>query len=155
MLKMVSSKILLFLFLAWIGIAFVRTGYNASKLFTEERAWYGLSDEQKRAKQFGDYHYFFRFVQTHTKSGSNIMFFTDDNEAYYLARYYLYPTKRMGIGESFLWSDTSIRYDYYMIYPANHKNIYSQLANKPQFKTFKKIALYHGLNGNIGVLYQK
>jgi hypothetical protein len=154
-MRILVGRILVLLLLLWIGISVVRTFYNASKLVTEERKWYFLSDEQKRALEFGDPHYFLRFVQAHTKEGSNILFFTDDSQTYYLSRYYLYPTKRMGRPESFLWNAKNISYDYYMIYPANHMQLLKEPASRPDVNKFKKIATYHGKNGEIGIIYKK
>lgn len=146
---------LAFLFIVWVGIATLRTIYNTSKIFTEEFKWLSLSDEQKRAKQFGDIHYFLRFVQKHTSPGSNILFFTDDGKTYFLSRYYLYPTKRMGKLDNYLWDAKNISYDYYMVYPANHKELLKEVTKRNDVNTFKKTALYHGINGEIGIIYKK
>src|SRR2546430_8926145 len=107
-------KALLLLLLSWIGISLVRTAFNLSKLATEERHWYFLSDEQKRALEFGDLHYFFRFVQAQTKSGGEILFFTDSDEAYYLSRYYLYPTEVIRRYQPGIWNPNYSSYTYYM-----------------------------------------
>jgi hypothetical protein len=150
-----GSTILIILFVIFITTSIVRTVYNFSKLATEERQWYYLSDEEKRAKQFGDVHYFLRFVQKYTDTGSNILFFTDDTKAYFLSRYYLYPTTRAGKYEGFLWNNKESKYNYYMIYPANHKELIKEISLKPELKNYKKIATYRGANGEIGLLYKR
>jgi hypothetical protein len=148
------TKLLLLLILLWIGIAFVRTIYNVSKLATEERQLLFLSDEQKRALDFGDKHYFLRFVQSHTKTGSSILFFTDDVEAHYLGRYYLYPTKVIQKQDYFIWRPKASYYDYIMIYPANSKLTKEAFAES-NIKKYKKFATYKGINGELGLIYKK
>lgn len=84
---------LLILISVWFCLAFLRTFYNVSKTYTEEREWISLSDEEKRNKIFGDLHTFFRFVQKNTKEGSRILFLSPGGKTYYVGLYYLYPTR--------------------------------------------------------------
>lgn len=152
--KNILTKFLLLLILLWIVIGFARTVYNISKLATEERKWYFLTDDQKRAKEFGDRYYFLRFVQSHTTTGSTILFFTDDIETHYLGRYYLYPTQVIGEHDPFNWKPKASYYDYIMIYPANDK-IIKQAFNQSNIKKYKKFANYTGSQDQIGLLYKK
>lgn len=153
--KNILPKILLLILAIWLSIALLRTFYNFTKLVTEEREWYYLSDEEKRAKQYGDIHYFLRFIQDNTKPSSNIIFITDNPKAYFLSRYYWYPTKRVGYFEDFLWDNKMLIYDYYVIYPSNHKHLNDIVNKRKDIKNFKKIATYKGMNGEIGELYKK
>jgi len=119
MVKKQKKIILLLILFLWAFIAFGRTIFNVSKLITEERKWVFLTDEEKREKQFGEKHQFFRFVQKNADSNSNILFFTSDGMAYYLARYYLYPTTVIWGERQFVeWkNDINRNYDYVMYYP--------------------------------------
>jgi hypothetical protein len=152
--KNILIKLLFLLILLWIGISFIRTIYNVSKLATEERQWYFLTDEQKRAKEFGDRHYFLRFVQSHTITGSTILLFTDDVETQYLGRYYLYPTEIIGEHDPFNWKPKANYYNYIIIYPVNIK-IIKQAFTQSNIKNYKKIAVYNGSQGQVGLLYKK
>ncbi|SRR5258708_34681691 len=154
-LKNIVTLSLLFFLCLWISIAISRTGYNVSKLITEEKKWYGLTDEQKKALQFGDLHYFFRFAQTHIKSGTTVFFITDNNEAYYLSRYYLYPTEVVRKNEPGLWDPQNTSYAYYLLYPANHTLLLQEARHDLFLKTYQKIATYQGTHGEIGIIYKR
>jgi hypothetical protein len=148
------SALLLTLVIFFIVISISRTFFNLSKLITE-RELYGLTDDQKRALEFGDLHYFLRFAQNHTKSGTTILFITDSNEDYYLSRYYLYPDFITRPNQPGLWDPQYTSYTYYFIYPANHANV--ALAAKHSIKTskVKLIATYLGKDREKGLIYTK
>ncbi len=151
-----SYYLLLILLLLWIGISFARTFYNLSKLGIEERKWYFLTDEEKREMQFEDRHRFFRFVQVYTKKGSNILFYTHDGMAYYLGRYYLYPTTVIwGENQYAIWGNNINRnYSYVMIYPLNRGK---QVKDVFLFENiiYKKLVEYKVENSVKGVIYKK
>lgn len=149
----ITGKVLLLLLLLWLIIAVSRTVFNVSKVFTEERAWYGLTYEEKREKQFGDIHHFLRFVETKTEKNSEILFFTDDLKAYYLGRYYLYPTKVIGENE-LIWDPNANYYDYILIYPKT-KALTEQANEESNIQSYKEFAVYKGISGKEGVLYKK
>ncbi len=153
--KKLLTKILFFLFFLWIAISLLRTFYNFSKLATEERKWYGLSDEQKRVLQFGDLHSFFRFIQSHTKNRSTILFFTDDAKAYYLGRYYLYPTKVIGKFEPILWNSKKQTYDYIVIYPLKDKHLLENKSFQWSGIEYRRLLIYRGSTGVTGIIFKK
>jgi hypothetical protein len=149
------KKIFVLLIVLWCFIAVFRTFYNLSKIYTEERYWFKLTDEEKRGKFFGDEHYFLRFLDAHTIKNTKILFFTNDLKAQYLGRYYLYPEKKIyGEHDTYLWYPNKDIYDYIVIYPANPLLI-NQAINSSQIKNFKKFATYKGNNGQIGLIYKK
>lgn len=88
-----SLVVVLFLLLLalWFFLAFLRTGYNFSKVVTEETTWLSLPDEEKRIRMFGDTYSFLKFVEQNTPKTSSIVFLAPGGKAYYLARYFLYP----------------------------------------------------------------
>lgn len=148
-----STKIIAIFISFWIAIAVFRTLYNFSKLATEEREWYSLSSDEQREKDFGDAHNFFRFVQTRTKTGSNILFYSKDTKAYFLGRYYLYPTKVIwGEYQHELWGDKIARdYDFLMIYPVNE--IESEITNDKI--TYTLSSIYNEKSTPKGAIYKK
>lgn len=153
--KIKIRKILLFLLAFWFLISTTRTFYNLSKLYTEERNWYGLTNEQKRGKFFGDTHYFLRFLDSHTINKSRILLFTNDLRTHYLGRYYLYPAKEIiGEHDKFLWYPEKDIYEYIAIYPVNSALI-TQAKNSSNIAKFKKVSTYKGKEGQIGILYKK
>lgn len=152
--KIKINEVLLLLLTLWIFISITRTFYNLSKIYTEERNWIGLTDEQKRGKFFGDAHYFLRFLGSHTSDKSHILLFTNDLRTHYLGRYYLYPAKIIGEHDTFLWYPKKDIYDYIVIYPAN-PSLIKQAENSSNITKFKKIATYKGGDGQVGILYKK
>ncbi len=149
------NKILLFLLTFWILIAVSRTFYNLSKLYTEEKNWYKLTNEQKRGKFFGETHYFLRFLDSNTSNNSKILLFTNDLKTHYLGRYYLYPAKKI-IGEHdyFQWYPKKDIYDFIVVYPVND-SLLIQAKKTSNISKFKKIATFKGKEGRIGVIYKK
>ena len=137
----------------WIAIALFRTLYNFSKLATEEREWYSLSTDEQREKDFGDSHNFFRFVQTHTRENSNILFYSKDTKAYFLGRYYLYPTKVIwGEFQYELWGDKINRdFDYLMVYPTDE--VRSEITNDKVI--YKLSSIYNEKSTPKGAIYKR
>jgi len=155
MVKKQKKIILLLILFLWAFIAFGRTIFNASKLITEERKWVFLTDEEKREKQFGEKHLFFRFVQKNTDSNSNILFFTNDGMAYYLARYYLYPTTVIWGERQFVeWkNDINRNYDYVMYYPYLKTTLPEKITvNNTQYTMLNKFFYNNTLRG---IVYKK
>lgn len=149
-----KNKILSFIILLWIGIALVRTLYNFSKIITEEKNWIYLTTEQKKEKQFGDRHLFFRFVKANIPSGSNILFDTNDGMAYYLARYYLYPTTVIWEQRQFSeWGNGINRnYNYVINYPITSEIKNNIVVNKSYYKRYR---IYIVGNDVRGIIYKK
>ncbi len=103
----------------WVILSISRIAFNISKLYTEETHWVFLTDEQKREKQFGEKYVFFKYIKESIKDHSNILLFTDDGMAYYLARYFLYPTTVIWGERQFIeWgNDINRDYSYAIFYP--------------------------------------
>lgn len=155
MAKKQLKTVLLLLFACWIFFAFARTLFNLSKLITEEPKWYFLSNEQKKEKQFGEKHDFFRFVQRNTTKNSNILLFTNDGMTYYLARYYLYPTTVIWGERQFTeWGD-DINRDYgYVIYFPYLKREAKDTISVNNRKYYKQNEFFYN-NELRGVIYKK
>ncbi len=77
----------------WIVLSVFRTLFNFSKIFTEERVWIGISDEQKREKIFGPVYSFLQIIKQQTIKNDVVLMKTDDLKNFYIARYVLYPTR--------------------------------------------------------------
>jgi len=92
-IKTQLPKLLIILFFLWILISTVRTLYNLSKLFTEEKAWMHLSEEEKKNKSYGDIEIIYRKITGITKKGDCIFLVSQKDTAYFLLRYLLYPQK--------------------------------------------------------------
>lgn len=137
-----------------ISIALTRTAYNFSKLATEEREWYFLTDEEKKEKQFGEKHTFFRFVQENIEKGSNVLFYTNDGMAYYLARYYLYPTTLIwGEREFTEWgNDINRTYQYVLYFPSNKTMPNSITIRNIQYKKLTEFKYNKSVRG---VIYRR
>lgn len=146
------------LIVVWTALAAARTFYNFSKLFSEEKEWYFLSDEAKRRKLFGDLYYFFRFVEKNTSREARIIFYAPGGKAYYLGRYYLYPrrltyAKTENEVRNFVKSN---RYDYILSYQTKDKELSENnnytLGNIP----YKIILDYVGNDkfNSLGLIYK-
>lgn len=103
----------------WTILVFARIILNISKLYTEEKSWVFLTNEQKREKQFGEKYVFLKFATENMVANSNIVMFTDDGMVYYLARYFLYPTTVIWGERQFTeWgNDINRDYSYAIFYP--------------------------------------
>lgn len=77
----------------WIILATIRTGINVSKIYTEERFWLGLSDQQKREKIFGDVYEFIQFIDKHTTSSNATLVLYTPSNIHWHVKYFLYPKK--------------------------------------------------------------
>jgi len=134
---------LIVLFL-WIFISLGRTFYNVSKVVTEERAYIGLSDTEKRVKIFGEKYEMILFIQEKTKPSDNIVFFVSDTDLfwnmYFLNIYYLYPRKITNLSD---WNEfTNI------LKMSNHKYcVVISKKTKPFILPgkYKKIDMYEGM----------
>jgi hypothetical protein len=149
------NKLLIVIISLWIVIAAFRTFYNLSKLYTEERYWIGLSNEEKRAKYFGDIHYFLRFLDSKTSKGSQILFLTNDLKSHYLGRYYIYPDKELYAGHDLLKGrEKKKNYDFIAIYPTS-PTLLNQTKKLVNLNDYKKYATYKDNNGQTGVIFTK
>lgn len=119
------NKSLFIIIVLWIVISVGRTFYNFSKLFTEEREWYNLSDQQKKVKLFGDLDPFFRFVEKNTSPKDSILFLAPGGKAYFLSRYYLYPRRIFYIKDQKEIELTLKKqsYDFLLEYQTNDPNL--------------------------------
>lgn len=151
-----NFKVLFLLLIGlWILLVFSRVIHNISKLYTEETHWIFLTDDQKREKQFGEKYVFLKFVNEKVNSQSNILMFTNDGMAYYLARYFLYPTTVIWGERQFTeWgNDINRDYSYAIFYPiTNPSYTNKKIINEVTFTSFAEFKV----NGLIrGVIYKK
>lgn len=79
--------------LIWFLLSIGRLVLNLSKIYTEERFWIGLSDENKRTKIFGDVYIFLLNIDKKIKKNNDVIALSKDGKNYFLARYMLYPQK--------------------------------------------------------------
>ncbi len=89
----ISKKLLFITICLWITIATLRTFYNISKLYTEERKWLALSDDQQRVALFGDIYRAIKIIQEKTPGSAQILSLSPGGKTFFLSRYYLYPRK--------------------------------------------------------------
>lgn len=154
MAKRQSRTILLIFITLWFLIAFFRTFFNLSKLITEEPRWYFLSTEEKKEKQFGEMHLFFRFAQKIVPPRSNILLYTENGMAYYLSRYYFYPTTVIWGERQFTEWNNDINRNYtYVLYflPVNELSDTVMVNNI----TYKKLKVFKYNNVEAGSIYIK
>lgn len=139
------------LIILWLAMSFVRTFYNVSKIFTEERTWIMLSDEQKREKLFGDLHSLFRFAQKQTPASSNIIFLAPGGKTYFLGRYYLYPRKLKWVKntEEVYRISSSKEYSYILMYQTRDRDLDEYGSISWKLEGYTPIATYSGESRNI------
>ena len=157
MLYALIKYLLLMLVFFWFAISLLRTGYNLSKVYTEERAWIFLSDEEKRNKIFGDLHIFFRFVQKNTKEGSRILFLSPGGKTYYVGLYYLYPTKITYVKNSMEARGLmeKNKFDYLLVYQTQELDLDENESFSWQIDELKASSTYMSLEKkSIGRLYK-
>lgn len=140
----------------WTLIASLRTLYNVTKLFTEEKQWFFLSDEQKKEKSFGDLHTFYRFAESHTPLNSRILFLSPGGKAYYLGRYYLYPRKIFAVVNP---SDISQKlnkekFDFLLVYQTKEKSLDENNSLSWNIPDLTLVATYSGLLGARGSIHK-
>lgn len=96
-LNKLPEKIALGVLILWSLLSVARTFFNITKIYTEEKSWMHLSDEEKRVKIFREAHLFLTFVQENTIQNSSMILFLPhpnfDNRLFYLSLYCLYPRK--------------------------------------------------------------
>lgn len=148
------AKFLVLLIIFWILLSTVRTVYNISKLYTEERSWYFLSTEEQKAKQFGELHYLFRFIQKNTEKKSIIKFYTNDHQAYFFSRYYIYPTNIIGKFMTIHWNNKTIKYNYILLYPANNRKLADEVNKELTKYTVKEKHEFKHENKLKAILYK-
>src|SRR6266550_146057 len=97
--QLTKIKILLFLVILWVIIAFFNVTYNTIKSVSEAKQWMFLTNQQKQTKIFGDITNVFITINNDTNKNARVLLFTKDNMLFYLSRYYLYPKKVIWISE--------------------------------------------------------
>ncbi len=118
--------ILLLLLAVWFGISFVRTIYNISKVYFEEKQWVILSTEQKKEKIYTDTYTIVRGLNKYTPVDAKILLISDDGKQYFYSRYLLYPRE-------IYWDkleqtiDVS-KYAYIIVYKPSEKKNYSRAS---------------------------
>lgn len=90
------------LLVCWIVIAVVRTVFNASKVYTQEKEILLLSDEEKREFAYRDLY----ILEKELKSFGSypLMLFSRDGKVYFFLRYQMYPKK-------IFWSETETDFE--------------------------------------------
>jgi len=81
------------LFFLWIALSFSRTIYNVIKIPAQEKMWFYLSEDQKKATYYGDIYIIYNYLQKNTKTSDLLYIQTHEDIAYFLLRYLLYPHK--------------------------------------------------------------
>ncbi len=111
-------------------LSIARLGNNFIKIYTEERQWIFLTDEQKREKIFGEIYSYISFIQNNTSNKSSIISFNADAKTYYLGRYFLYPKKFISYAKQsdFVNNINSNIYDY-VIYKATKNDDMKDIDN--------------------------
>lgn len=81
------------LIVIWVLLAITRTAYNFTKLLSEERYWFFLSNEEKKHELYGDPYEIFKSVDTLTEKNDSILLISSDGWPFFYGRYALYPKK--------------------------------------------------------------
>lgn len=121
----------------WFILSLGRVAYNIYKVFTTEKEWLSLTNDQKKIKIFGDLHVFFSLISQKTKSDSKITIILPDAKSDprvgYLGIYYLYPR------DIIFEAKTTDKSDYVVTY---YPNSYKKLPFK--IHEFFLVEKYHG-----------
>ncbi|HVZ11463.1 MAG TPA: hypothetical protein VG965_00360 [Patescibacteria group bacterium] len=132
---------LLFLLLAWVVIASFRTISNTMKIFTEERQWVFLTDDQKRGKIYGDVYSMYKKIDGVTKKESNILLWSQDGKTFYILRYLLYPKRVYWLNSGL--HPTNYQTEAGKIINSSYMNINS-LTDIHKFTSNDYLLIYHG-----------
>lgn len=157
--KLYSGKFLFFILIliliVWLGISVLRTTYNISKIFTEEKNWIFISDEEQRAKLFGDLYFLYKFVEASTPKNSNIIFISPGGKAYYLGRYYLYPRKVIYVKNPKEMNKLSLnKYNFILMYQTSDPALNEYNSLEWKLEGFNSIATYSLGKNSKGTLYK-
>jgi len=76
----------------WAILSAINVLYNFTKSYSELKQWGGKSDYVKRKMIFGDLYDFVLFSKIST-AGKDYIYFSDNDMAFYLSRYFVYPQK--------------------------------------------------------------
>lgn len=114
-----------FILVLWMFISVLRLGNNLSKIYTEERNWIFISDEQKRKMLFGNLNDFYRFLEKNTPENSEMVLLAPEGKSNYLSKYYLYPriviyTKSPSDAEKLIKSK---KFNYFVLYNDNMEEL--------------------------------
>lgn len=85
--------ILVIVIILWCILSFFRLVYNGTKLFTEEKAWIGLTEEQRKMKAYGTIEQIYQTLNTKLKNTDCALLDTNSTTSYFLLRYLLYPKR--------------------------------------------------------------
>lgn len=121
-------QLLILALIVWFVLSVLRTGFNFSKIFTEEIFILNLSDDDKKKLQFGDLHRFYGFIERNIPNNSSSIFLAPGGQSYFLARYYLYP-RRLYYAKSPREVDKLLgenKFDYLIVYQTNDSNLDEQ-----------------------------
>ena len=72
MIRDLLKVLIFFMILLWVVLSLGRVSYNIYRVFTKEKEWFYLSNEEKKIKTFGDLHIFLTLISQKTKSDSKI-----------------------------------------------------------------------------------
>ena len=143
---------------SWFILATIRTIYNFSKVFTEEKDWIFLTEDQKRQKIFGDLNSFLKFVEKNTSPNSSILFLGPGGKSYYLGRYYLYPRRLVYITNPKEIENVikNCSYTYFLTYQTNDPALNENKSLAWNVVKGKEIAHYSSLNNykSLGTLFK-
>ncbi len=79
----------------WFLLSIARTAFDFVRIIPEEKEWHGLSYDQERFKLFGNDYALIKLMKKYIANKSYIIFISKDGEAFYLSRYYLYPSNML------------------------------------------------------------
>lgn len=151
--KQLFTYLLAIIIILWSILAIIRSGYNLTKLLTEEPSWLNLSYDQKQTKLHGDLYLFIDFVKKNTSEHSKILFIAPGGKAYYLARYFLYP--RIITYEKNTYSNyDSYRYDYIVTYQTTDKELDENNSFNWVLPNLTVIRMYQDENNSKGNIYK-
>lgn len=123
-IKKVYILSLLFFLVLWFVIGVARLFFNTTRMFTTEREWFFMSDDEKRIRLLGQEHVFLKNIQKITPVDAVIQVYIPSHDIlpgiFYKTIYYLYPRKLSF--ENSLSQVGSGRGDYFISYTEKKDN---------------------------------
>ena len=104
----------------WMLLSVGRLGNNYRRIFTSERKWLSMTDDQKRIELLGDEHVFLTEIRKSTKPNSSVLLVIPSETffpgIFYKSLYYLYPRNIAIETQVEIGSLTDKSYDYVVVF---------------------------------------
>lgn len=140
-IKKIYILSLLSVLIFWFFIGVARLFFNTTRMFTTEREWLFMSDDEKRTRLLGQEHIFLKHVQKITPKDAVIQVYIPSQDIlpgiFYKTIYYLYPRELSFEASTVLIH--SKRADYLVSYAKEKNNfvLISAVTKKYEYKIGK------------------